>query len=346
MGGRLMRKVLPGIEHWWHELANCLHASCAIVLTQQGDDALRTLGSAWSFQYRPGDVRREEYYHPCLPSVSLLESLAPHQPVRSRWHQPVDGQDGWQQVRAQVLAGRPAIVAVDNFHLPFRPAYHDVHTNHLVVVFGFDDEAQTAEVIDSVPPRFRGSLALADLLLSRDSDNPLLHERDMFFTANPIGNRWFDIEWSGPLPVRDLAGFRRSLAVNIDEFDRPPAGEWTFGEAALRQIFGAFAEVASTDEMFVVAGAALAKTALHAEYLREAGQRWEIPALAEAARAVSQVAHHLTALRILAVRSRGRDDAIDAVNRRGRRLIAAVGLAKDALALCLRDLDRGRVVRV
>ena len=78
--------------------------------------------------------------------------LAVDQPVRSRWHQPADGADGWEQVRAHVLASRPAVVAVDNFHLPFRPAYQDVHTNHLLVVFGFDDEAEAVEVIDSVPP--------------------------------------------------------------------------------------------------------------------------------------------------------------------------------------------------
>src|SRR6266536_2832115 len=84
---------------WRHELAGCLHACMATLLGFQGVEPLEALGAGWGFYYRPGDVRREEYYFPCRPGTSLLENLAPYHPVASRWHRPRDAAEGWAQVR-------------------------------------------------------------------------------------------------------------------------------------------------------------------------------------------------------------------------------------------------------
>ena len=135
-----MKTVVSRIRPWRHDLAGCLHACAATLLDHEGMPALETLGARWGFYYPPGDFRQEEYYLPCRPGTTLLASLAPYHPVSSCWHVPVDAAQGWSEVRARVASGTPVAVSVDNYWLPFRPAYQDVHANHLVIVYGFDDE--------------------------------------------------------------------------------------------------------------------------------------------------------------------------------------------------------------
>jgi hypothetical protein len=217
-----VRVELDGVRPWRHDLAGCLHACVGTLVDHAGFAPLEVLGSSWGFYYRPGDIRSEEYYFPCPDGRSLVASLAPRHPVGSRWWWPEDAEQGWQQVREQVAAGVPVAVAVDNFELPFRPAYSDVHSNHLVVVRGFDDERRTVSVLDAIPPFFAGELPLAVLTAARNSANRSAHERDMFFADDPIGNRWLQLIFDQPAEPAgpDRAGIDPAacLAGNLAEF--------------------------------------------------------------------------------------------------------------------------------
>src|SRR6185312_7338475 len=93
----------------------------------------------------------------------------------------------------------PVIVAVDNFYLPFRPAYQDIHAGHLIIVYGFDEESELVYVLDSMPPAFMGPIALADLKAARSSLNPT-DNRDDFFSNAPVANRWLEINFNAPSP--------------------------------------------------------------------------------------------------------------------------------------------------
>jgi hypothetical protein len=348
-----MRVVLDGVRAWRHELGTCLHSCAATVLAAAGLDPLATLGARWGFHYRPSDVRREEYYQPCPPGVSLVAALAPYAPVRSRWHRPADADQAWHQVREQILAGRPAVVAVDNFELPFRPAYQDVHTNHLVVVYGFDDEEAVCWVNDVVPPAFDGRLDRRYLDAARASRNPALHERDMFFTDNPIGDRWLEIEVdrSGPWPsLDDRATVRSALLTNLRDLLEPvrETAEAHEGLAGIAEFLtGAADRLAGgedvTDEVFILAGALTASTAMHASYLRAAAASLRVPALAEAGRAVDRVAHHWTATRILVatIDAAGPDPATpaDRLYRRAERLVADQRQALAAIERAVGELS-------
>lgn len=304
-----MRVELDGIRHWRHDLTGCLHVAMGALLSFRGLDPLEVLGAAWTFRHRPTDIRREEYYFPGAAG-SLLASLAPYHPVSSSWHVPPDAQAGWREVRAAVAAGVPVAVAADNFYLPFRPAYRDVHTNHLITVFGFDDENGTALVTDAVPPSFRGHIPVGVLTAARDSGNPIAGERDMFFTGNAIGNRWLEIEAGPDVPAltedfahhviaRNLAGFRES---GDPAAYRGMDGQFRF----LRDIADRLAagDAGAIDEAFVVAGPTLAVTAVHADWLAMAGRTFEDPRLLEAARMVERVAHHWSAVRIVVATAR------------------------------------------
>jgi Butirosin biosynthesis protein H, N-terminal len=320
--------VVDGLESWRHDLVGCLWTSAASMLALAGVPPLETLGAAWGFRHLPGDLRREEYYYPTPPGTSLYEAIAPYHPVRSTWHTPADAAQGWDQVRDRLLAGIPTIVAADNFYLPFRPAYADVHTNHLVIVYGHDQAAGTVRVLDAVPPRFDGEITLTELTAARDSTNPELHERDMFFTNRPIGNRWlevtvdraayppFDRDTVAATIRRNLAGF---AATSTPADYRGTAGQRDYLADVLARLAGG-ADI--RDELFLVAGAVLANTALHAEWLGLAGRRLTRPDLAEAGRLVDRVAHHWTAVRIMSALTPTGEVSPDRLRRRFAALTA------------------------
>jgi hypothetical protein len=306
-----MKVLLENVRSWRHDLGGCLHGCLATLLEHRGVPALPLLGAAWTFRHFPGGVRREEYYYPCANGESLLAALAPYHPVRSRWHEPVDAAAGWQEVKDAVAAGSPVAVAVDNFHLPFRPAYQDVHSNHMVVVHGFDEQRGTVRVLDAVPPAFHGDITIEQLTASRDSGNELVHERDMFFTGVRIGNRWLSLEFEpADLPVLDRAEVARVIGRNLEHFATPAAdgaytglaGQRAFLDDAVKRL-GAGEDI--RDELFVAAGAVLACTAVHADWLALAGRTLAVPGLLEQARAVERIAHHWSAIRIMAALSRG-----------------------------------------
>jgi butirosin biosynthesis protein H-like len=324
-----MRVELRDVRNWRHDLTSCLHITMAVLLGQRGLDPLEVLGAAWGFYYDPRDLRREEYYFPS-PHDTLLAGLAPYHPVSSRWHSPADAESGWREVRAAVVAGRPVAVAVDNYELPFRPAYQDVHTNHLITVYGFDDERGEVLVTDPVPPRFTGPIPISVLTAARDSGNPVAGARDWFFTNNPIGNRWLEIDVGPDAPAFDREFVQDVVTANRTGFDAAnataPAYAGLDGEArflsGLADTFAA-GDASAADEGFVVAGPTLASTALHAEWLRRAGTLFDNPRLIEAAHAVDRVAHHWTALRITVATARKDPPAAEEPLRvRGRALLA------------------------
>jgi len=321
-----MKVILNPVPPWRHQLAGPLHGCAATLLGFHKAEPLEVLGTGWVFYYRRGDVRREEYYFPCRPGMSLLGSLAPHHPLSSRWHEPDDADQAWEEVRAQVAAGQPVAVAVDSFHLPFRPAYQDVHTNHLIIVYGFDDHDGTVWVLDAVPPHFDGVITAHQLAVARGSANPARHSRDMFFTDNPITWRWLEAEVAmDRLPSFDRGTIRHMLTENLNGSAAPPAYGAYEGLAGQTAFLNHMTEELAdggmiADELFVVAGAVLAATALNADWLRLAGHRFGLPVLCELGRQVDRVAHHWTAIRIMAALSRDGTITADRLHRRGREL--------------------------
>ncbi|MFI5496368.1 BtrH N-terminal domain-containing protein [Actinoplanes sp. NPDC051859] len=307
--------------YWRHDLTHCLHTAAGALLSAHGLDPLTVLGAGWGFRYVPGEVRREEYYFPGHED-DLFAGLAPYHPVSSRWHQPADAVEGWRQVRAALLRGSPVAVAADNFHLPFRPAYRDVHTNHLLVVDGFDDETGEVFVTDPVPPSFRGPIPLAALTAARDSGNPVAHDRDLFFTANPIGNRWLEATIGPGVPRFDPDFVHHVIAENTRRFTDPAPSGVHSGLAGLHRFLtdavDRFADDPdAVDELFVVGGPMLAVTGLHAAFLTRAGREFDLPRLCERGREVDRVAHHWSALRIAAATARAdRVAAVDGLRRR------------------------------
>ncbi len=319
-----MRIILPDISPWRHDLCGCLHNCLGTMLLQQHVDPTTVLGAAWNFSYVPGDVRREEYYYPCR-STSIVQSIAPYHAATSCWHEPPDTQAGWDEIKHAIEQGKPAIVAVDNYYLPFRPAFQDVHSNHLILVYGFDDEYDYAYVLDVTPPAFRGPLARTLLQQARSSQNEARHARDLFFTNVPIAQRWLEVDFQVPYPSLEREWLRSVLVENINHM-RSASEEHSFiGIAGIASYYAYFMQGITDnnnplfymDELFMVSYILMETTALHADFLALAGRKLSLPRLTELSRWVDTIAHHYTALRIMA--AKGRNAAVEMLPRIARR---------------------------
>lgn len=294
------------MEFWFHELCSCLQDCFGTLLRHQGQNPMNALGASWWFYHDMEPVRGEEFYYPA-PRPSLGENLMPFHQVRAEWREPADVESGWQDIRASILDGRPAIVAVDNFHMPIRPAFGDVHAAHLMVVWGFDDEAREVYLLESTPPQYTGPVGLEDFMRARASVNESRpHTRDYFFADSSIRGRWIDVTM-GEFPVVDREWVAQVVTANTRGFTAPGTGPGWAGLTGLESWLTRVCErAANVDEagtalaeLYTVGWAAQAATALHGDFLREVGNRFGCDALVYAGRSVDRLASQWTPLRIL-----------------------------------------------
>ena len=298
------RVVVGPVQLWYRDLISCLQATFATVLDRAGHNPLEVLGANWEFLYKPGDVRNEEFYFPCRYD-NLGQSLAPHHPVRSAWHQPGSAESALEEITAEVVANRPVIAAVDNFYLPFRPAFGDVHAAHLVVVWGVDARRGLVYLADAMPPVYHGHMPTENFLRAWTSVNPS-DEQDAFFSDTAIDRRYLTVELGRRFPKLDPGFLRQVLDANLAGFavQDDPAG-W----GGLRGLDRFLDDLVSRARAGDAAGVAAAypfgwgmqaQSSLHGELLRTWGARYDVPEVSEAGRLVEAVAHAWTGLRVTA----------------------------------------------
>jgi hypothetical protein len=314
-----------GAEFWCSDLVSCLQSTLATVLRHAGHDPLEVLGAHWEFRYKPGDVRPEEFYYPCSVPGDLAASLSPHFPVSSRWHRPADPAEPLADLAATLASGQLVIAAVDNFYLPFRPAFGDVHAAHLVLIYGTDLAGGRVFVSDAMPPPFAGPIASDDFLRAWSSSNPR-DAQDVFFSDARIDRRFMTLTMGEPFPRLDSQLLRQVLASNLAGFARRDgtaaktrngaiegtadgAGDWV-GIVGLDRFLDMLLHACARADSATLAGTypfgwgMQAQASLHAELLRSWSATADIPELREAARVVEAVAHAWTGLRITAAHGR------------------------------------------
>jgi hypothetical protein len=328
------------VRQWYRDPISCLQSTLATVLLAAGAEPLPVLGLAWEFLFVPGDVRPEEFYYPCRYEGDVARSLAPYHPLRSSWWSPAPEEDPLPELARRVECGELPIAAVDNYHLPFRPAFRDVHAAHLVVVYAIDRERDEVSVSDAQPPAFRGSIPAEDFLAAWGSPNRADAE-DAFFSDSEIGRRCLSVEIEGPIPPLDPERLQAALAENLARF---AAGGWS-GLAGLRRYLDdlsarAFAdERRPLEELYPFGWGMQAQTYLHGELLREAGAGWSLAELAEAGRAVQEVASAWTGLRMTGAHGSSAPAALAAdLRRHGSRLRRRYETALERVAQAVESL--------
>ncbi|GAB2605805.1 BtrH N-terminal domain-containing protein [Kribbella endophytica] len=321
----------PALEQWYRDPVSCLQSTLATLLLAQGQEPLEVLGLGWGFLHLPGDVRAEEFYWPTRTPEDPIAGILTHHPVTSRWRA-AETERPLEDLRAVLAEGRLPVVAVDNYHLPFRPAYHDVHSAHLLVISAIDEQRDLVRVSDAMPPAYQGALSIPDLLTAWTSPNP--REQEAFFSGAQIRGRWLDIDLGGPYLPLDRDGLRSALRTNAGTFAAtgdPRAG--LAGLAAFSEELVAAADAgngAVLEEAYTFGWGMQAQSAVHGELLRDCAVSWKSPGLAEAGRRVEQVAHAWTPVRVTSAYGRvSPQDWIVELERHTRRLQTAY---RDALA--------------
>jgi Butirosin biosynthesis protein H, N-terminal len=289
---------------WYRPAINPLAAGVGTVLAAGGHDPLDVLGSGWDFTHVPGQLPFEEFYWPAPPGSDLGSRLAPHHPVTIGWSN--DAAGDLSGLIAELSQDRIPIAAVDKFFLPFRPAFHDIHAAHLVLVYGVDQYRGLVWVCDPTPPGFNGPLPFTDFEQARNSANPD-DVQDAFFSASEIRGRYLRIVVDPGLTTLSPPELGAAVKANLAGFGAPSPddGPWTGNNGLSRYLdhVTSHAEAGDADVMrqvYPFAWSAQASAAMHGELLRTRGGQWRIPELTEAGRAVELVASAWTPVRVLA----------------------------------------------
>jgi hypothetical protein len=293
------------VRPWYRDLCSCLHVDVACLLGYYGLAPVQVLGAGWSFAFGPARFEPVEFFYPA-PDGDIGRALAPHHSLTCRWEEPADREHSESELLELLEAGAPSIVAVDNYFLPFRPAYRDVHAAHLVVVTGFDEEKRTFELLDPIPPAFAGAVSADVLDDARSSRNPD-DGTDPFFAGSGIRRRRLDVAADPDAPEVSSDWVERVLVENRASLLGPARSDGFYtGLGGLDDWLRALPERIAEDgaqalrEIYVSGWAIQAATSLHGEFLASAGKDLDRPRLVEAGRWVDLVAHRWTPLRIAA----------------------------------------------
>lgn len=343
-----LRTRVEPLQYWFHDLCSCLQDCLGTLLIQKGHDPIVVMGAAWEFFYREEDVLAVEFYFPS-PRGELGRDLMPYHPVRAQWRVHDDGARAMKQIEEVVASGEPVIVAEDNFFMPNRPAFGDVHAAHLVVVSGFDHDLDCVYILESTPPLYAGPVSRQDFLRARNSQNDARPgTRDNFFAGSAIRNRWIDVEFGDDFPEPTQRWVSNVLRANVVGFRTTSgsrgaltgvSGLLTYLERVCEKDAEGRAFGRSLSELYTVGWASQAQTALHADFLYAMARRHGWPDLARAARQVEKLASWWTVLRMLGAHgahgSMSRDRAHRELRARIPRFVeghhAALRLIEDAL---------------
>jgi hypothetical protein len=341
-----MKVDLGPLPFYFHDLCSCLQDCFGTLLLAGGHDPVEVLGAAWEFSHDPAQVRPEEFYYPA-PRATLGENIAPFHPLRATWVEASGPDEAWELMRKTLEDGRPLIAAVDNFHMPNRPAHGDVHAAHLAVVSGFDDDADVVDILESTPPTYRDPIPRESFLRAIGSRNESRSgTRDYFFAGAQMGCRWIDVELGDPFPEPTPAWVREVIAANLRGFAEPSDPDRRIGVGGLRWYLDDVRARAAAEgsqmlgELYTVGWAAQSAAALHADFVRQSATVFGWSEGLEAARMVERVANLWTPLRIFAAHaSTNGIDVDDRLPQRMRDLVEQYELALAELAVAVRLLD-------
>ncbi len=143
---------------------------------------------------------------------------------------------GGSDLAAHLAAGRAAVVAVDSFYLPYRPAFGRVHSSRTIIVRQ-GRSADEVHVEDGWPPAYTGMLSVVDLERSRWSAVTEDVQREPVFSGCPIDGEWFSIEKSSVAVSELVMWAGELLGVLFREATQPVAISGTeFGVHALASL--------------------------------------------------------------------------------------------------------------
>lgn len=313
---------------WYEDPLSCLQTTLGSILLEHGLRPVEVLGLACEFAFAPEDVMCEEFYRPAQSESGIAADLCPYHDVESTWTSLTNANDLIELLDSH----SSVIVAVDNYHLPFRPAYHDVHAAHLVVVPAWRrtvDGAVEFYVSDAQPPHFQGWLSEEHLMNAWTSGNPA-DQQDVFFSSRAIGGRVLTTKVRSQ-PAELTAGrFAEAIEGNVHRWTTSEVREsdrvWT-GRVGLRRFVERLHErsddPAELRSAYTFGWAMQAQAFLHGRLAQEFGHRANSPCLSGTAIAADRVVSAWSNLRLLCAHAAELTRVPALVLRRGEELVQA-----------------------
>jgi hypothetical protein len=133
---------------------------------------------------------------------------------------------GAEPIDDRLAAGEQIAVAVDTFHLAYRPAFGEVHAGRTVLVQAARDPGEVW-IEDHWQPSYRGPLDRAMLERARRSPVPRDPVREPIFSGRAIDGEWYSASIDD-VPLADVRGWSRSVLREL-------IGEGHAGIDALRR---------------------------------------------------------------------------------------------------------------
>lgn len=172
------------------------------------------LGLRWSFGLPSSSLEAIPEYGLPLNPTPILAALARRGDLRIVRYKG----DGEVSLHDHLATGRPAIVAVDAYFFPFRPAYGRVRSSRTVLARRVDG---AIHIQDLWGPPAEGTVSRELLDEARFSEVPLDVDREPLFAGNPVEGVWLTVEAS-PLRFGDGAAWARErLGWLWDEMATP-----------------------------------------------------------------------------------------------------------------------------
>jgi Butirosin biosynthesis protein H, N-terminal len=313
---------------WYEDPLSCLQTTLGSILLEHSLRPVEVLGLACEFAFAPEDVMCEEFYRPAQSESGVAADLCPYHDVESTWTAGTNASDLIEFIETH----SSVIVAVDNYHLPFRPAYHDVHAAHLVVVPAWRrtvDGDVEFYVSDAQPPHFQGWLSGEHVMNAWTSGNPADHQ-DVFFSSREIGGRVLITKVRSQPGELTAGQFDEALEGNVQRWTTGEAREsdrvWT-GRAGLRRFVEWLHErgddPAELRPAYTFGWAMQAQAFSHGRLAQEFAYRTSLPYLSGTATAADRVVSAWSNLRLLCAHAAGMTRAPALVLHRGEELVQA-----------------------
>lgn len=197
-----MRQMLEGVGFSQRAHFECTEQALEVVLRHSGYELEAVLFDQWEFLYQSSSTSPMAFaVTPGGPVNKTDKFLAAGMTLRfRRGHTPEEALDG---VRERVRSGQPTPVWVDPYYLPYYAGSQPRHTDHAVVVDGYDEEQDTVHIVDPSPwQQFKGDLPATTLMAAISSEH---------HAAKGESNSWIEIE----LPVNGLTGRSRRILATI-----------------------------------------------------------------------------------------------------------------------------------
>jgi pimeloyl-[acyl-carrier protein] synthase len=216
---RTISSVFRNLEHVVRERAP--HSSQAL------------LGARWSFALPQAAVRQEltEYTLPLGP-VRFPEKVLERTGLRILEHHG----DAPVSLHHHLSTGEPAVVVVDSFFLPYRPAFGRVHSSRTIVVRRGRHIGE-AWVDDPWGPTYKGPIPMVELGRARHSPVPLQRNLEPIFAGRPTGGEWLSVDVT-PMHVADPAAWGANLLWDLHHEATTATADGTgeYGIGALHQL--------------------------------------------------------------------------------------------------------------